>query len=102
MGVVLNHTSYIGLLVLSAAITAMLAVLSWRRSADADNPWFPLLMLAVAEWALMRVFEGSAVTIPTKLLWGKIGYLGVVSIPPLWLRFAMTYSEHPWRWQRRR
>jgi PAS domain-containing protein len=58
---------------------------------------FALLMLAVAEWSLGYTFELVADSLSAKLLWAKVQYLGIVSVPLLWFVFAWQYVErHQW------
>ena len=48
-------------------------------------------MWGVAWWAALRTFEGAAVPYDAKLACGKLAYVGIVSIPPLWLMAALSY-----------
>jgi hypothetical protein len=43
---------------------------------------FALLMLAVAEWEFVRALELAAVNVPAKVMWSRMAYLGIASIPP--------------------
>src|SRR5947207_14267309 len=69
-----------------------MAYIAWhRRPAPGAIP-FCLLMLAVAQWALAYALELVSPDLPTTLFWDNIGWLGSVSVPTLWLVFALQYT----------
>jgi len=85
-------------LVITAAVSAGLALYSRRRlTAGAGSGWFALLMLAVSVWSLSSALELNSDDLPGKLFWSKVEYLGVVTIPTLWLAFALQYTGRE-RW----
>jgi PAS domain S-box-containing protein len=51
------------------------------------------LCLAVAEWAFAYALELAAPDLPTKLLWAKFEYAGIVSVPVAWLVLAWWISN---------
>ncbi len=51
------------------------------------------LLLAAAIWAFSIGVESTLSTIELRVLWSKISYFGVICIGPLWLLFALKYSE---------
>lgn len=79
------------ILLLSAALALGLAVLAWRRPIP-GHAWFALLMLAVAEWEAFRVLEGLTVGLAAKVAWARWEYIGIASVPVLWLLFTLTYG----------
>lgn len=74
------------------AVSISIMTLKWRN--DPGGIYFILMMAAVAIFAFADSFEAAALTIPAKIMWAKISYVGVVSIPPLWFLFAVNYSQH--------
>ena len=78
---------------LTGALLALLAAgLAWRRrGAPAERAFF-WMMLAVAEWSACNTLAGLAATSAGRLLWVKLSYLGIVSLPVLLLLFALYYS----------
>ncbi|MFQ5614038.1 MAG: histidine kinase N-terminal 7TM domain-containing protein, partial [Anaerolineae bacterium] len=86
---------------IAAAISAGFASYAWRRRNAPGLTAFSLLMLAVAEWSLGYGLELGGVDLPTKILWAKIEYVGIVSLPLAWLIFALQYSGRG-RWLVRR
>ena len=79
-------------LFITASIALMLAFYSWGRRIKPVGTYIALLMFAVAEWALTSGLEFLAVEIPAKVIWSKFQYLGIVSIAPLWILFALSYA----------
>jgi PAS domain S-box-containing protein len=92
---------YLLVLILTVLVTLLMAVAGWRRRTAPGALPFALLMLAVAWWAGWRALEGAAVNEALKLTFGKLEYLGVVSIAPLWLMAALSYCGFE-RWLTRR
>jgi PAS domain S-box-containing protein len=80
-------------LVFTAFLAVTVGLVVWQRRATPGGRWCALLMLALAEWALTSALEEAAVEIPAKFLFGQIEYLGIASVPPLWLMFALEYSQ---------
>jgi PAS domain S-box-containing protein len=88
-------------LVFAAGLAAAMAPVAWRRRATPGGASFAWLMLALSEWALTSALEKVAVEMPTRVLWAKVQYLGIASVPPLWLTFTLGYSRQD-RWLSRR
>jgi len=90
-----NETLVIGIAVMISAmmICALIAAYSWRQRSTASGLYFMLLMAAVAFYALAAAFELGSTTLAAKVAWSKISYLGIVSLGPLWLLFALCYSQ---------
>lgn len=87
---------------LAALIATVLAGLSWRWRSAPGARYFSLMMGAVAVYAFSGAAEYVAIAPATKIAWTKISYFGVVSLAPLWLLFALSYSRriarltNPW------
>src|SRR5262245_44819947 len=77
----------------TSAIAASVAVVAWRRRAAPGASALALLMLAVSQWTFGRGLEAASVDIATKTWWAKIEYVGINSIGPLWLVFALHYAR---------
>ena len=88
-----QYSPYILPLVLSSVIAGFVAFYVWNRRATASGG-MPLVMLALAsaEWSLGYALEIASADLPTKILWGKSQYIGIVTIPLLWIIFAYSYS----------
>jgi hypothetical protein len=77
----------------TSAIAASVAAVCSRRRAAPGAAALALLMLAVSQWTFFRGFEAAAVDVADKMWWAKIEYVGINSIGPLWLVFAVDYAR---------
>ncbi len=83
---------YAGLLVISAFLSALLALLAWRRRPAPGAEALTALMLAMALWASAYVCELLSAELAAMLFWAKLQYLAILSVPTLWLIFVLQYS----------
>lgn len=88
-----QYLPYVILLAGSSVAAGLIAAYAWRRRGTPGGIYFVLLMAAVAVWSLANAAEYVTVAIPLKILWTKVSYLGIVSVAPLWLLFALGYSQ---------
>lgn len=86
---------------IAAAMSAVLALLAWRRRSASGATLCVLLMLAAAVWALGYALEMGSVTLATKVFWDKAQYLGIVIMPGAWLALVLQYTGRE-RWLTRR
>ncbi|MEN6351452.1 MAG: histidine kinase N-terminal 7TM domain-containing protein [Syntrophomonas sp.] len=56
--------------------------------------YYAALMLAIGTWSLLGSLEMVASSVELKIIFSKIMYLGVVSLPPLWLLFSIEFSNN--------
>jgi PAS domain S-box-containing protein len=90
-----QDTPYIVPLVSSAIIGGLVAFYVWQRRVTASGGRaLALLALACAEWSLGYALEIAGADLPTKIFWGKSQYLGIVTVPLLWISFAYSYSTN--------
>ena len=90
-----QSSPYILPLVLSAAISGVVAFYAWdrRRRATASGAIaLVFLAVAIAVWSFGYALEIAGADLPTKLFWGKIQYFGIVAVPLFWIIFAYSYS----------
>ncbi|MCZ7557274.1 MAG: ATP-binding protein [Bacteroidia bacterium] len=97
-----HYTPYLLISAAAAIISFGVAMYVYRRRTAPGGLHFTLLMCAVGFWALTNTFEFLSQTIWLKILWSKISYLGILSIPQLWLLFALSYAHPESRWIGRR
>jgi hypothetical protein len=93
-----HYTPYLLVSAAAAVISFGVALYVSRRRTAPGGLHFTLLMSAVGFWALTNTFEFLSQTIWLKVLWSKISYLGILSVPPLWLLFALSYAHPESRW----
>jgi diguanylate cyclase (GGDEF)-like protein len=79
--------------VASAAVSAAVAVVAWRRRHMVGARELALLMLAVGWWLLANAFEASALEQPTKIAWSVVAYPGIESVPVVYLMFVLSWTR---------
>ena len=80
-------------LLFTAGLAAAMAVVTWQRRATPGGTSFTLLAVALAEWSFMSALEKAVSGLAAKVVCAKIEYLGITSVPTLWLMFALGYSQ---------
>jgi len=85
-------TPYQAALLVGAAVSGVLTYLAWRNRPAAGAEALAGLMLAVTEWSLGNVLELASESLPTKILWAKIQYPGIVCVPVMWFIFSLHYA----------
>lgn len=76
-------------------------VVGIRRRTTSGSLVFALLLVAAGEWGFMTALERLVIGQAAKISCAKIEYLGIMSIAPLWLMFALHYTGQD-RWLTRR
>src|SRR5512136_2503058 len=87
------HLSYVIPLIVSAVVAVVVGIYAWRRRAMPGGRYFVLLMAVVTWWALANAAEYASLAAATKILWSKLSYPSILSVGPLWLLFALEYSQ---------
>ncbi|RRR74266.1 MAG: hypothetical protein EI684_07445 [Candidatus Viridilinea halotolerans] len=79
-------------LIVTAAISLLLAFFVWRRQRDAGGRIFVLLMAALTFWSLGYAGELASSDVALMRTWVVVQYVGIVATPVLWLLFTLHYS----------
>jgi diguanylate cyclase (GGDEF)-like protein/PAS domain S-box-containing protein len=79
-------------LILAALLACGIAAVAWPRRSAPGGTAFVLMMIATATWELFRVLEAIAVEPSAKIYWARFEYLGIATVPVLWLLFTRQYS----------
>ncbi len=87
----MNQTLLETLTILSACISLGVAVLALRSRNIRGIRIFIVLTFMLAIWALGYAAELNATTITGKLLWVKLEYLAILTVPSLSLLFTLFY-----------
>ena len=97
----LQYTAYAMLIAITAALSAALTVIAWRRHDVRAAKPFVLLTLAIFEWSLGYAFELSSADLATQIDWAKLEYFGIVGVPLTWFVFTLIYTGRE-QWLSRR
>jgi PAS domain S-box-containing protein len=75
------------------AITVAVSALRWRRIPGATA--LAGLMVGAAVWCAAYGIELSSTQLARQVFWAKVQYLGIQSVPTLWLLFTAGYAGVP-------
>jgi diguanylate cyclase (GGDEF)-like protein/PAS domain S-box-containing protein len=82
-------------------VASVTAILAWRRRSVPGGMWLFLMVMAAIAWTLADALDVSSVGLTSKILWGKMSYLGSATIDVFLLLFAFEYT-HRAKWVTRR
>ena len=89
-----QDSPYILPLLISTIIASSVAVYAWQHRATASGAIaLALLAFACAEWSVGYALEIAGADLPTKIFWGKSQYIGIGTIPLLWVIFAYSHAN---------
>ena len=86
---------YSGFLVFSAGLLGLLALRLWRK-APSPAPGvgaFVYQLLSVSFWCFAYALELLSTSLPDKLFWAQIAYLGIVPVPVTWFVFVSDFTR---------
>lgn len=86
-----NWTPYALPLFAASVICVVVAVLGWRRRGPGVTA-FVVLLGSVAVWSAASGFEILSASLPQKLLWARVEYIGIVVVPVTWFVFSLQYA----------
>lgn len=89
----LQYTPYLLAPLAASLISGWVTYYSWTRRTTRVARWLGLLSLAITIWQVSYAFELAGTDLPTKLFWVRIEYLGITTVPLIWLIFAFHYSN---------
>ena len=84
---------YTGVMFLASVIALWVAGAAWRRRGVSGAGYLALMELAVAIWCFASAWEAAATTVPLKVLWSQIAYLGSCPAPLIFFAFILTYTR---------
>lgn len=91
---ILQYSPFIIPLLVSAAITAALVLISLKRSGDPVIPPFILFMCATTWWALCYAVQLAHADLATQVLITTIEYPAIATAPVAWLLVVLCYTGH--------
>jgi PAS domain S-box-containing protein len=89
-----QYSPYAVPLFAAAAITTALAGYALRRWRQAEARIFSLMMIALSWWSLFYGLNIVSATLEAAYLFNRLKYIGVMTVPPLWLILALQYTHH--------
>ena len=75
----------------ASVICVVVAVLGGRRRGPGATA-FVVLLGSVAIWSAASGFEILSASLPQKLLWARVEYIGIVLAPVTWFVFSLQYA----------
>ena len=95
-----QYTPYIIPLILTTGLAIGVAAAAWqRRGAEQGAVPLVILMVGVAVWCLAYAMRLGTTTLPGKIFWARVRYLGIVMTPGAMFAFALQYTNRV-RWLR--
>lgn len=89
------------LLIVSAIVSFGLAVYTWqRRETRGAKPFF-LMMIGLTVWLLSYSLEIITFDLELRLMWSRMTFFGVTTVPVAWFLFALEYTGRD-KWITRR
>ncbi len=74
-----------------ALVAGAVAVIAWKRAMTSVGRSLAFLMAAVFTWSLAAACEAAVPATATKVLFSKIEYLGIATVPVLMFLFALRF-----------
>jgi PAS domain S-box-containing protein len=85
---------YIFVHVVSALIGIAVVAVLRRRFALPSARFLMVMQLCVVEWTIASLLEVAATTVPLKLFWSQVAYIGTAGTPVFYFLFSMVYAQH--------
>ena len=96
----MQNASYATVLIWVSAVCLLLAYLSWKRRAVDGAVPFAVLMVGAALYAFGSSFEVSSTSMTRTVWFMRLEFVGIVTMPAMWLIFALAYTRREWRGSR--
>lgn len=88
------NQSYAFALIISSAISALVAAMAWRRRTAPGAAGLTLAMASLIAWALPYAVRWLMQDVTWQYFWLDATYLGVVTAPTAFLIFALQVTNH--------
>ncbi|MAU00541.1 MAG: hypothetical protein CL608_25640 [Anaerolineaceae bacterium] len=96
MTIAWTYTPYTIPLFIAAAVSGILFPSAWHRRDAVGAKAFAWFAGLAALWCLGYALEIGATTLPAKLFWVKIQYIGIVNVSSVFIVFCLQYTRR-WR-----
>ena len=94
----LTFTVVSWILLATTVISGIIAIYSHLKGYSNHQIYFTLMMIMIAEWAIMSTLESAALEIPSKIFWSKLEYIGALTSSVFFLRYAIGVAEIRNKW----
>ncbi|ADJ14919.1 histidine kinase N-terminal 7TM domain-containing protein [Halalkalicoccus jeotgali] len=84
----------VALIVGSVLAAGSVGVLAWRQRPEPGSFSLAVLMAAAAWWSATQLGTLLAGTLPGALFWARLQWLASVTLPVVWLVFALEYTGY--------
>lgn len=81
------------LLLINTGVALVILQTAWQRRRTRGAVPFFWMVLAVAFWSVTAAMELVVADVYQKLLWSKLQYFSITSLPALWFAFALEYGQ---------
>lgn len=81
------------ILILTAIVSLGLAAFGYKHRSASGARALSILMIAVAEWCVCSAAEWLTPSLPAKLLFANLSYLGIGTLPAAMMILALQYSR---------
>ena len=88
-----EFTLLFSLRLLSGLFALALVIALWKRKETDGVIYLILFEFAAALWAVTDGFEHTATSLPLKILWSQIGYIGSSTTTVFFLLFTLSYTQ---------
>ena len=90
--------AYVTIMIIAAMLCMFIVAVVWpQRRKNSETISLVLLLVGIAEWICAALLGMLDQTLLHKILWAKIEYIGVLSVPLMVLVFVLHHSgTHPW------
>ena len=89
----LEFTSLFYLRILSALLAFTLVFILWKKRRSDGVIFMILFEFAASLWAITDGLEHAATSLPLKMLWSQIGYIGSSTTTVFFLLFTLSYTQ---------
>jgi PAS domain S-box-containing protein len=74
-------------------LALLLAFFLWRKRRSRGALYLMVFEIMAAVWAISDGMEAAAVTIPQKMFWSQIAYVGITNSAVMFLMFSLSYTR---------
>ncbi len=87
----MQFNAFIASIMAAALVSSALACFTWKRRPANASAELTFVLLAIATWSFFAALEAIYATVFLKVLFAILSYVGVTSLPVLFLVFACRY-----------